>query len=231
MRRETANIVLVLLGGALLKIAWTGDYLRFVKPSLLPFLVVTGLVIVGLAATAILRDVRRAPAGEHEHGRSPWLLLLPVFAVFLVAPPALGADSVTRAAQTLAAQDRSGDELAALPPGGVVALPLGEFVTRAVWDSEASVDGRTVRLTGFVVQGAEPRLARLRIACCAADAVPVTVRLRGADLSGVPSDTWLEVVGEVVPGSATPATRFVPTLAVTSARVVAPPAQPYEYYK
>lgn len=233
MRRETANVLLVLLGGALLKIAWTGDYLRFVKPSLLPFLVATGVVILALAGVAIVRDVRRAAAASaEEHGRSPWLLLLPVLAVFLVAPPALGADAVTRAAQTVAAQDRSDAELGPLPPGDVVALPLGEFVTRAVWDASGSVDERRVRLTGFLVQGEQgeqPRLARLRIACCAADAVPVTVRLDGADVAGVPSDTWFEVVGEVVPGSATPTSGFVPALAVTSIRPVAPPAQQYEY--
>ena len=42
MRRETANVLLVLLGGALLKIAWNDTYLRYVKPSLLPFLGILG---------------------------------------------------------------------------------------------------------------------------------------------------------------------------------------------
>ena len=42
MRRETQNVLLVLLGGALLKIALTGTYLRYVKPSLFPWLVLAG---------------------------------------------------------------------------------------------------------------------------------------------------------------------------------------------
>lgn len=37
MRRETQNILLVLLGGALLKIGITGDYLQYVKPAQLPW--------------------------------------------------------------------------------------------------------------------------------------------------------------------------------------------------
>jgi len=51
VRRETANVLLVLLGGALLKIAWNDTYLRYVKPSLLPFLVATGVVIVALGCS------------------------------------------------------------------------------------------------------------------------------------------------------------------------------------
>ena len=115
-------MLLVLLGGALLKIAWNGTYLRYVKPSLLPFLVATGVVIVASGVLAITRDVRRGrpPDTGHEHGgRSPWLLVLPVLAIFLVAPPALGADKVTRSAQTVGAQDRSAFDFDALPAGEI----------------------------------------------------------------------------------------------------------------
>ncbi|HEY6422076.1 MAG TPA: TIGR03943 family protein, partial [Pseudonocardiaceae bacterium] len=94
MRRETQNVLLVLLGGALCKIAWNGSYLRYVKPSAFPFLVTAGVVILTLGLIAIVADVRGGWAGaDHaDHaGRSPWLLLLPVLAIFLLAPPALGA--------------------------------------------------------------------------------------------------------------------------------------------
>ncbi|MDQ3602041.1 MAG: TIGR03943 family protein [Actinomycetota bacterium] len=235
MRRETANVLLVLLGGALLKIAWNGTYLRYVKPSLLPFLVATGVVIVALGVLAITRDGRRGrpPDTGHEHGgRSPWLLVLPVLAIFLVAPPALGADKVTRSAQTVGAQDRSASDFDALPAGEIAPLPMGEFVTRAVWDS-SSLDGRRLRLVGFVVRDADgaTSLARLTIACCAADALPVQVRLDGAGawLAGLPQDSWLQVEGVLVPGSATPANRFVPALAVSAVQPVPAPEQPYEY--
>src|SRR3981081_1920178 len=109
MRRETANVLLVLLGGALLKIALNGSYLRYVKPTVFPWLVTSGVVILLLAAFAIVRDavawsgtprVQQDVTGQHgddHQPRSPWLLVLPVLAIFLVAPPALGADTVTRA--------------------------------------------------------------------------------------------------------------------------------------
>lgn len=240
MRRETQNILLVLLGGALLKISWNGTYLRYVKPSLLPFLVAAGAVILALGLLAIVRDVRAGrvadgPAGhDHDHaGRSPWFLLLPVLAIFLVAPPALGADSVTRSAGSVAAQDRSGADFGPLPDGPAPALRMGDFVTRAVWDDSSSLHGRDVRLTGFVVHGEDggTSLARLAIACCAADATPVRVRLTGpADrLAALPQDGWFEVRAQLVPRSATPANGFVPRVTVADLRPLAPPEQPYEF--
>jgi len=36
VKRETQNILLILLGGALVKIAVNGDYLRYVKPAQQP---------------------------------------------------------------------------------------------------------------------------------------------------------------------------------------------------
>lgn len=237
MRRETGNVLLVLLGGALLKIAWNGSYLRYVKPSLLPFLVAAGGVILALGLVAIMHDLRaRRDAPEaHEHGSvSPWLLLLPVLAILLVAPPALGADTVTRSAVTLPAPAEDAG-FAPLPRERVTALPLSEFVTRAVWDDSGSLDGRQVRLTGFAVRApnGSVHLARLAIACCAADATPVRVRLaaRGAfaaDVQGMRQDLWYQVTGALVPGSASPDNDFVPALAVSGLRETPPPTEPYE---
>ena len=244
MRRETQNVLLVLLGAALLKIAWNGTYLRYVKPSLLPFLVAAGVVILALGLIAIVRDLRAGRAhhsdpvahGDHadhaDHaGRSPWLLVLPVLAIFLVSPPALGADTVARSARAVPAPERSID-FPALPAGPAPAMRMSDFVTRAVWDESGTLHGRQVRLVGFVVHGApgEVYLARLVIACCAADATPTKVRLDGRHgLTKLPQDGWFEVRGQLVPGSATTASRFVPTLIVSALRPVPPPPTPYEF--
>ncbi|MGH3906422.1 MAG: TIGR03943 family putative permease subunit [Pseudonocardiaceae bacterium] len=234
MRRETQNVLLVLLGGALLKIAWNGTYLRYVKPSLLPFLVAAGVVILALGVIAIVRDVRGArsvPDHEDHAGRSPWLLMLPVLAIFLVSPPALGADTVSRSAGAVAAPERS-IEFPPLPPGPAPAMRMSDFVTRAVWDDSGSLDGRQVRLLGFMVHSADggSYLARLVIACCAADATPTKVRLVGREgLATLPQDAWFEVRGQLVPGSASTDTRFVPTLAVSTLHPVPTPTKPYEF--
>ncbi|WP_199442290.1 TIGR03943 family putative permease subunit [Umezawaea beigongshangensis] len=246
MRRETQNILLVLFGGALLKLALTGTYLRYVKPALQPWLVLTGVVMVLLAVVAIGRDLVTSrtgaapPAGDHDdhgdhggHGgsRSPWLLLLPVLAVFLISPPALGADTVSRSADSNTNRSEgAAARFAPLPGGDVVPMTVTDFVTRTAWDDSGSLDGRTVRLVGFVVrQDGVTHVARLVIACCAADASPVKVRLDGAGVDALVVDEWIEVTGEAVPGSATEETGYVPTFRVERVVPTAAPETPYEF--
>jgi uncharacterized repeat protein (TIGR03943 family) len=214
----------VLLGGALLRIAADDTYLRYVRPSHRWLVLAAGAVIVVLAIVGLLRDRTGRPAHEHRHGHTPWLLLAPVLVIALVAPPALGADAVTRAGTGNAVVQES-DVFGPLP----AELSVAEFVQRAIWDTGRSLEGREVGLTGFVVRrGAAVELARLTIACCAADARPNRVRLAG-DVGDPASDTWLQVRGVLQPGSATAANGHVPALTVTSVRTIPPPPDPYEY--
>ncbi len=242
MKRETQNILLILLGGALVKIAANGDYLRYVKPAQQPWILAGGGVMVLLGAVAIVRDLvasRRAAPDEHDgHGghshsaRPAWLLLVPVLAVFLVAPPALGADSVIRT-EARAPSSAAVANSAAFPPlpaGNVVPLTVNEFVTRAGWDAAGTLNGRTVSLTGFVVHtDGRTLLARLVISCCAADAFPVTVRLRGGEADHLASDAWVQVTGQVVPGTATKDNSYTPDFTPASVTSVPTPKDPYEY--
>jgi uncharacterized repeat protein (TIGR03943 family) len=110
-------------------------------------------------------------------------------------------------------------------------MRMSDFVTRAVWDDSGTLHGRPVRLVGFIVhRGEDVYLARLVIACCAADANPVKVRLTGRDmLAELPEDAWFEVRGQFVPGSARADQRFVPTLTVAALQPVPPPREPYEF--
>jgi uncharacterized repeat protein (TIGR03943 family) len=242
--------MLVLLGGAMVKIVATDIYLRYVKPSHKWWLLAAGAVILALAAISIVRDMRAAHVGapvehghdehghaEHghaEHGhrepRSPWLLILPVLAILLVAPPALGADSVNRSVggNTVASASTAA-EFDPLPAGEAPEIGLTDFVARAVWDRTDTLIGRDVTLTGFVVhRGASVELARMVITCCAADARPMTVRLTGLE-GYFPSDSWLRVRARLLPGSATVADGHTPSARVVDAEVVAAPADPYEF--
>nr|WP_312874080.1 TIGR03943 family protein [Amycolatopsis jiangsuensis] len=170
--------------------------------------------------------------GHHHAARSAWLLVVPVLAVFLVAPPALGADSVTR---TVARVPQSAATTAAsafppLPAGSVVPMAMNEFVSRAGWDSNGTLNGRTVGISGFVVHtGGRTLLARLVISCCAADASPVTVRLKGGGADRFPSDTWLRVTGQVVPGTADATNSYTPDLVPATVERITAPKDPYEY--
>ncbi|MET8762321.1 TIGR03943 family protein [Lentzea sp. NPDC004782] len=238
MRRETQNILLVLLGGALLKISFSGLYLRYVKPGLLPLLIAGGVVMIALALFAILRDIRRgkpveedhAEHADHEHShssRSTWLLLLPVLAVFLISPPALGGDVVGSTASANQTQ-RTRNLLGDLPSGDVIPLSMTEFITRTAWDESGTLDNRRVKLTGFLTRAeGTTYVARIAISCCAADARPLKVKLTG-DVPSLPNEQWVEVIGQVVPKSANEKNSWVPSFTVESTTSVAQPVEPYE---
>lgn len=234
MRRETQNILLVLLGGALLKISFSGLYLRYVQKGLLPLLIAAGTIMIGLAVFAIVRDIRRgkAEADDHDHehshsSRSTWLMLLPVLAVFLISPPALGGDVVSSAADTNQTQ-RSRNLLGNLPSGEVIPLSMTEFVTRTAWDESGTLDNRRVKLTGFLTRAeGSTYVARLAISCCAADARPLKVKLTG-DVPSLPDEQWVELTGKVVPKSASEKNSWVPSFTVESFTSVAEPVEPYE---
>ncbi|GAA4694043.1 TIGR03943 family protein [Pseudonocardia yuanmonensis] len=240
MHRDTQNVILLLLGATLVRITADDTVLRYVRPGHRWWVLGAGIVIVLLAAVAALRDhvprllgrSGRSPAG-HAHGgperHAAWLMVVPAIVLAVAAPAALGADAVTRTPLPDAAPVDV--RYAPLPPGSAPELTLTEFVGRAGSDGGATLAGRTVTLTGFAVPGGEaPRLARIAISCCAADARPQTVRLvGGAGPAHVPPDTWLRVRGVLQPGSASSATRWVPAVQVASVEVVPVPVDPYEY--
>jgi uncharacterized repeat protein (TIGR03943 family) len=225
-RGDTSNVLLVLVGSALLKLTMTGTYLRYVKPSANPWLLAAGTVMILLAVASIIRDLRGDATGHTHRARGAWLLVLPVLTIFLVAPPALGADSVLRAGTAVPPNTA----LPPLPRRGVVPLTMSDLITRTVWDGTHSLDGRTVTVTGFVVHhdGAD-YVARLVITCCAADATPMKVALTGHLASALPDNQWVAVTGRVRPGSAVAADAYTPTFAVTSLHTVDQPADPYEH--
>ena len=225
-RHDSSNVLLVLVGSALLKLVLTGTYLRYVKPGTKPWLIVAGTLMIALALASIIRDLRGTPSAHTHHTRAAWLLALPVLTIFLVAPPALGADSVLRAATT----PPPNTALPPLPSHGVVHLTMSDLVTRAVWDDARSLAGRTVTVTGFVVHHEDTDyVARLVITCCAADATPMKVALTGHLAAALPDNQWVSITGRVSPGSAVAADAYTPTFAVTSLNPINPPADPYEH--
>jgi uncharacterized repeat protein (TIGR03943 family) len=225
--RDTQHMVLLLLGGALLRISADDTYLRYVRPSHRWLLIGAGLAIVVLAAVALVRDLGKRPTHGHRQPAA-WLLMLPVLVIALVAPPALGADTVSRAANANTAQLEA-SVFPPLPAGEAPEIRLGEFVQRAMFDTSGTLDARTVTLVGFAVRrGAEVDLARLRITCCAADARPSVVRLVG-DVGAPEPDTWLRVTAVLQPGTATAATHWIPTVSVRAVAAAAVPSDPYEY--
>jgi uncharacterized repeat protein (TIGR03943 family) len=257
MDERTEGALLLAVGGVSLRLGLTDAALAYVKAGLQPALVAAGIMLLLLGTHALVRVFRHTEEesdldpyqlavheGEQEqhddHGHAhggpgvAWLLVLPLLALLLIAPPALGAFAAARQSTRPAVSTQ-----ASYPPlpdaeNGAVPLNMSEYVFRGLYDPDESLRDVRVRLLGFVTPSEDPEdtylLTRFTLNCCAADATAITVAVRGDQPR--PADTWLEVEGEweprpgLEPGelSADP-----PLLVVQSARVVEAPSNPYEY--
>lgn len=221
----------LLVGAVLLRLVVTDTYQRYVRPELGPWLLVAGVAVIVLGIATLAWALRHRHedddpnAHDHDHGVGPgWLLLAPIAALLLVAPPTLGSYGVGRAA-TVDVRAGAG-VFERLPRGGEPRpMTLLEFSQRAFERNGASFNGAEVQLTGFTA-GAEDRgfrLARYQIACCAADAAPVVVRVVGTAGDAPTADKWVTVTGRFRAGG-----EEFPELAATSIVEVPEPDEPYE---
>ncbi|MEV2215813.1 TIGR03943 family protein [Streptomyces sp. NPDC050997] len=240
MRRYGPAVLTLLVGAAMLRISlFSVLYLRYVQSGLRPYLVVSGALLVLLGAAAVVRAAREVADEDqdpHDHGhvhshptgpRFAWLLTLPATALLLFPPPALGSYSAAREEAQRAAQGVG--TFPALPADDPVDLSVGAFTSRAIYDSGRSLQGRTVRLTGFVTHGDDDTwyITRLLVSCCAADATTNKVQVRGADAPA--TDTWVTVTGTWHPkGRLGSTAAWPPLLDARTVKKVQEPSDPYE---
>jgi len=256
--RDVGSIIMILIGGALLRITSEDVYLRYVKESLKPWLIASGLILIvlGLLQLAdVWRTARRAQAsGEsavdigpadvgpaqadhdevHAAPRVAWLLVLPILAIFLVAPPALGAFTAQRQSSVTTAPDATA-QAPPLPAGDPVALALNDYASRAIWDDGKTLVGRNVSMTGFATPAPNGGwyVTRLTLTCCAADATVTKILVLGADAASSPTPTpptnsWVTVVGHWVPGGGTQSETAIAHVQADTVKPIPAPSNPYE---
>ncbi|MFE5137264.1 TIGR03943 family putative permease subunit [Streptomyces fagopyri] len=251
MNRQAQAAIMFLVGAAVLHAGFTDLYLRYVKAGLRPLLLAAGVVLI-LAALATVRYDRRASKGEGRHGegegegtaegtgsgdghghahrepRVSWLLVLPLFALILVAPPALGSYSALHTGTALQAP------LAypRLPATDPLPLSVVDYAGRAAYGHGRTLGHRRIEVTGFVALGHDgtPYLVRMALNCCAADAQPVKIGLTGHIPPVLQPDAWLRVTGTYTGKRAKDPVNdgVIPFLDVTEARPVPTPHDPYD---
>jgi uncharacterized repeat protein (TIGR03943 family) len=242
VKKEAQAVLLLLVGGMLIKITVSGAYVRYVKPGLFPLLLAGGTVLVAVAAatlwqvvaasrtTVSAHDARDRHHGHHDDSRAGWLLLVPTLVLLMFAPPALGSFQAGRNGTALSA--RADSTFAPLDDGDPVRLSVLDYASRAVFDDGRSLVGRRVVLSGFVIARPEgqPYLARLVVTCCAADARPIKVGLTGNVPTDVVSDQWIEVEGAYTDRVERDAINedLIPYVTVSVLREVAAPDLEYE---
>jgi len=243
MTRDIGSIIMILIGGALLRITSDDVYLRYVKESLRPWLIASGLILIVLGVLQLVdvwRVARREHAGSHitssAHGapRAAWLLVLPILAIYLIAPPALGAFTAERQSSVTTAPAASA-QAPPLPAGDPVVLALNDYASRAIWDDGKTLVGRNVSMTGFAT--AAPAggwyLTRLTLTCCAADATVTKILVLGEDSSSSPqpvpvTNSWVTVIGRWLPGGGTQSETAIAHVQARTVTPVPTPSNPYE---
>ncbi|MFJ4828350.1 TIGR03943 family putative permease subunit [Streptomyces sp. NPDC088747] len=237
MNRQAQAAVLFLVGAAILKAGSSDLYLRYVKAGLRPLLLGAGVVLIVTAVATVWYELRRGKATEegevheghvHREPRIAWLLVLPLLALILVAPPALGSYSAMRTGTAL--QPPFG--YAELPSGDPIPLSLVDYAGRAAYDHGHTLGDRRVRVTGFVAldHDGTPYLVRMALNCCAADAQPVKIGLTGRIPPVLRPDSWLEVTGTYTDKRTKDPVNdgVIPFIEVGEARPVAAPRDPYD---
>ncbi|MFY1677953.1 TIGR03943 family putative permease subunit [Streptomyces sp. WMMC905] len=166
----------------------------------------------------------------HPEPRVSWLLLLPVLALVLAAPPALGSHSALNAGTAV----QRPPAFPPLPDDGRAPLRMGlaDYAERAVHDEGRTLDGRALTVTGFLAvdESGTPHLVRMTLDCCAADAQPIKVGLTGRLPPVLRPDTWLDVTGRYLPRRERDPVNGgpIPFLEVDSAVPVPQPRDPYD---
>ncbi|TCC50657.1 TIGR03943 family protein [Kribbella capetownensis] len=266
MRRSVAALVIVFIGAAVMELATSGTYLRYVKPGMRWMLLAAGVVLIALAVTDVLVDGRKKPAqqeqpvampedawrdapwpagrrdeeidhsahADHGHGhhglpRTAWLLLIPIFALLVIDPPALGADAAERQSPVSSkpANPKSNawmaDNSQGAPP---VAVPVTDYAIWAVWQQD-TMKGRRYQLTGFVTPAKNGvwYVTRIGITCCVADGTAYMVEARGQ--AAPPKNQWVTVTGLWAEPTKRP-DGDVAALTVETLKPVAMPVNPYE---
>jgi uncharacterized repeat protein (TIGR03943 family) len=222
----------MLVGAVVLRLTFTDTYRRYVQPAMGKWLLIAGVAVILLGLVTLINSLRNVEVEEahghdHEHSHRVgvgWLLLAPIAALLLVAPPTLGAYGVNRAG-TIRVSPGKAFFKPLKQADAPVDLTLDEYVQRALEHKGASFRGVPVKLTGFVAgsEGEGWRLARYQIACCAADATPVVIEVVGTSGTPPSEDQWVTVTGTFQRGGGD-----LPRLAATTVVEIPAPQDPYE---
>jgi uncharacterized repeat protein (TIGR03943 family) len=224
--------ITMLVGAVIVRLTFTDTYRRYVQPGMGKWLWIAGVAVILLGLVTLinaLRNVETEDAHGHDHDHTHgigvgWLLLAPIAALLLVAPPTLGAYGVNRAG-TIKVSPGKAFFKPLRHADAPVEMTLLEYVKRALEHNGASFHRVPVKLTGFVA-GSEAggfRLARYQIACCAADATPIVLEVVGTSGTSPGEDQWVTVTGTFQRGGGD-----LPRLFATSVAEIPAPDDPYE---
>ncbi|MGI8706977.1 MAG: TIGR03943 family putative permease subunit [Actinomycetota bacterium] len=185
----------------------SGDMTRYLGPR--TYWVVTfGAVALGGAAiahVATLRTQTEPRRPTRADMASVAALLIPIVGVLMIPSAELGALAASRKLSSAGGGEVGAFAPAAPDPDGDISFAEIQYANESEeYAAQAGVvEGTPIRLTGFVTHAADAPgegfdLTRFYVSCCAADALPFSVRIGPSVGFADPQENdWLEVQGRV----------------------------------
>ncbi len=199
MSRIGRASLLALIGTLIGRLVLDGGFGWFVQQRMRWPLAAASIILIIFGLYELMRSLRDDDGGPRSAGpQVGWLLVLPLLVLFSVAPTALGAVAASRVDAYVPTE--STNRFEPLPNvDSAIEMRVIDFLDRATWDTERSLEGRLIRLEGLVVNDPDVpdgfKLTRFMVSCCAADGIPLQVTVRGAN-TVLEDDTW--VVADVI---------------------------------
>lgn len=227
-------ILLLWLGVFSTRLIWTSEFGWFVQERMKYPLLAASVALLIFGASEILSVLRGQPEHEHEHKAGPkvgWMLLLPLLVLLAVAPTGLGAAAADRV-DSFVPMEASGNFEPIPVSDSPVEMRHLDFLERALWDSERSLEGVPVRLEGLVVNSSDVpdgfKLTKFQVSCCAADGIPLQISMR--DTGTYEDNTWVIVDALwLPPPDGTPAgSEEWAQAEILSIQIAPAPKHPYE---
>ncbi|MBT8331723.1 MAG: TIGR03943 family protein [Deltaproteobacteria bacterium] len=209
-------------------------YAAFMQPRLWPLLVFAMLLLIVFVAAFISQfsSKRHVPAGSEVWIRTA-ILLLPLLFLWTIYGQSLGTHAYLNKTLPFADTAAVPDFLSSDSKEG--SAVENELTLLRLLKQPEMFDGEQVVIEGIVYR--DPRLTenafrlfRFAVICCAADALPLTIRVKGGKLDNLSNDTWVRVYGrfkmEMVGG------RQIPSIAANTVRQIPmpPPEKRYLFF-
>ena len=185
----------------------SGAMTRYLGPR--TYWVVTfGAIALGgatLAHVMTLRAPVRGPRPTFGELSGAAVLLIPIVAVSMIPSAELGALAASKKLSSAGGSQVGAFAPQAPGPGGVISFAEIHYANQSAdYAAQAGiVQGTPVRLVGFVTHDPDApeggfALTRFYVSCCAADALPFSVRIRPPSGFVDPQENdWLEVNGRM----------------------------------
>ncbi|SDT96622.1 TIGR03943 family protein [Verrucomicrobium sp. GAS474] len=242
LRRMFLPLVLGTLGTGLLHAWLSGQVTTLLHPLLHPLVAGGGIVLLLAAFLFLLFPL--PPRPWWKSGRDALLAAALVLAL-AAAPGSFSSLALANRASAdpgavLRGKAEADDEPFAWKPDSTGAIPLEVtdlFMAVGLPKSVAALEGKKVRLIGQATPGAGSgqsdgsfRLVRFLMFCCAADAQPLAMSVRGAEPEGLANMGWAEAVGTVhyEDSKVTPG-KQEPVLLLETAKAIPEPKERFLY--